>query len=199
MKKILTLLAVVILLALPACQAKPEVLEIVSPAYSYPVDVPIQESYPVEDAVQPSETVEQISIDYAANFTLEYKEGYKLLTVLTPWAGATESIQYALVPKGQPEPGGIGDAMIVRTPVESFVSLSTTYLPFLEQIGALESLVAVDSGAYIYNPDVQNWLQAGTIAEVGSGAMINVERLIDLDPDLIMTYASGFTDYASHP
>ncbi len=200
MKKIFTLLAVVILLALPACQASDQVVETTAPVgETYPLDVPTEKAYPVEEENQTSVGEAQITIDYASNFTLEYKDGYKLLTVLTPWAGATESIQYALVPKGQPDPGGIGDAMIVHTPVESFVSLSTTYLPFLEQIDALGSLVAVDSGAYIYNSAVQSRLQAGAVSEVGSGAVINVERLIDLNPNLIMTSASGFADYDSHP
>ncbi len=200
MKKIVTLLAVVVLLILPACQAPAQVAETAAPAaQTYPLEVRTEETYPVEEEDQPGVSEAQITIDYAKNFTLEYKDGYKLLTVLTPWAGASEPIQYALVPAGQPEPGGIGDAIIVRTPVDSFVSLSTTYLPFLEQIDALESLVAVDSGAYIYNPDVQTWLEAGAVSEVGSGAMINVERLIDLNPDLIMTSASGFADYDSHP
>jgi len=89
--------------------------------------------------------------------------------------------------------------MIIHTPVESFVSLSTTYLPFLGQIDELSSLVAVDAGMYIYNPEVQNWLETGTVSEVGSGSVINVERLVDLNPDLIMTSASGFADYDSHP
>jgi iron complex transport system substrate-binding protein len=190
----------VILLALPACQASDQAVETAAPVgETYPLEVPTERAYPVEEESQPSVSEAQITIDHAANFTLEYKEGYKLLTVLTPWAGATEPVHYALVPAGQPEPGGIEDAMIVHTPVESFVSLSTTYLPFLEQIDALESLVAVDSGAYIYNSAVQSRLQAGAVSEVGSGAMINVERLIDLSPDLIMTSASGFADYDSHP
>ena len=200
MKRIVTLLAVVILLALPACQAPAQVVETAAPAAEiYPLEVPTENAYPVE---VPSETnVEEthITVDYAKNFTLEYKDGYKLLTVLTPWAGATEPVRYALVPKGQADPTGIEGIMVVHTPIESFVSLSTTYLPFLEQIDALSSLVAVDSGAYIYNPDVQTWLQAGAVAEVGSGAVINVERLVDLNPDLIMTSASGFAEYDSHP
>lgn len=200
MKKIVTLLAVFILLMLPACQAPTQVLETAAPAAeTYPLEVPTENAYPVE---VPSETnVEEthITVDYAKNFTLEYKDGYKLLTVLTPWAGATEPVRYALVPKGQADPTGFEGIMVVHTPIESFVSLSTTYLPFLEQIDALSSLVAVDSGAYIYNPDVQTWLQAGAVAEVGSGAVINVERLVDLNPDLIMTSASGFAEYDSHP
>jgi len=200
MKKIFTLLAVVILLALPACQAGDQAVETAVPAaQTYPLEVPTEKTYPVEEEDLPSISEAQITIDYASNFTLEYREGYKLLTVLTPWAGASMPIQYALVPAGQPEPGGIEDAMIVHTPVKSFVSLSTTYLPFLEQIDALESLVAVDSGAYIYNSTVQSRLQAGAVSEVGSGAVINVERLVDLNPDLIMTSASGFADYDSHP
>ncbi len=42
-------------------------------------------------------------------------------------------------------------------------------------------------------------LQSGAVSEVGSGAVINVERLVDLNPDLIMTSASGYADYDSHP
>jgi len=200
MKKIVTLLAVLILLALPACQAPAQVVETAAPAGdTYPLETPTEITYPVEEPTEAPASDAQVTIDYARNFTLEYKEGYKLLTVLMPWAGATEPIRYALVPKGQADPSGIDDALIVHTPVESFVSLSTTYLPFLEQIDELSSLVAVDSGAYIYNAEVQNWLKAGAIAEVGSGAVINMESLIDLNPDLIMTSASGFAEYDSHP
>ena len=205
-KKILTLLAVVIFLAvvilliLNARQATTQVVETVAPAAeTYPLEVPTENAYPVEEQTDALAGDAQVTIDYARNFTLEYKDGYKLLTVLTPWAGATEPVQYALVPAGQPEPSGIEDTMIIYTPVESFVSLSTTYLPFLEQIDALSNLVAVDSGAYIYSSDVQDMLQSGAVSEVGSGAVINVERLVDLNPDLIMTSASGYADYDSHP
>jgi len=181
MKKIVTLLAVLILLALPACQAPAQVVETAAPVGdTYPLETPTEITYPVEEPTEAPASEAQVTIDYARNFTLEYKEGYKLLTVLLPWASATEPIQYALVPKGQAEPSGIDDALIVHTPVESFVSLSTTYLPFLEQIDELSSLLAVDSGAY-------------------SGAVINIESLIDLNPDLIMTSASGFAEYDSHP
>jgi iron complex transport system substrate-binding protein len=200
MKKIVTLLAVLILLALPACQAPAQVVETAAPVGdTYPLETPTEITYPVEEPTEAPASEAQVTIDYARNFTLEYKEGYKLLTVLLPWASATEPIQYALVPKGQAEPSGIDDALIVHTPVESFVSLSTTYLPFLEQIDELSSLLAVDSGAYIYNPEVKNLLKAGTVAEVSSGAVINIESLIDLNPDLIMTSASGFAEYDSHP
>ena len=212
MKRIVTLLAVLILLALPACQAPAQVVETAAPtAKTYPIEVPTENTYPVEVPTEvptdaPTEAPPEVpaaeapvTIDYAKNFTLEYKDGYKLLTVLTPWASATEPMRYALVPKGQPDPSGVEGAMIVHTPVESFVSLSSTYLPFLEQIDKLGSLVAVSSGAYAYNPEVQTWLQAGAVSEVGSGAEVNVEILVDLNPELIMTSACGYSVCDSHP
>ena len=200
MKKIFTLLAVLGLLLMSACQAPAAVIETAAPPVeAYPLEVPTEEPTPIAEVTEAPASDVQVTIDYAQNFTLEYKDGYKLLTVLVPWSGAAEPVQYALVPAGQADPEGIGDAMIVYTPVESFVSLSTTYLPFLEQIDELASLVAVDNGAYIYNPDVRTWIEAGAVYEVGSGAVINVERLVDLHPDLIMTSASGFADYDSHP
>jgi len=218
MKRIVTLLAVLILLVLPACQAPAQVVETATPAQvvetaaptqvvenaapeaqTYPLEVSTEEAYPVEEQAQEPAAEEKVTIDYAKNFTLEYKEGYKLLTVLTPWASATEPVRYALVPKGEADPSGVEGAMIVHTPVESFGSLSSTYLPFLEQVGELESLVAVSSGAYVFNPEVQNWLQAGAVSEVGSGAEVNVERLVDLNPELVMTSASGYLEYDSHP
>ncbi len=144
-KKILTLLAVVILLALPACQGPAQVVETAAPATqvvdtvapaaeTYPLEVPTENAYPVEEQTDALTSDAKVTIDYARNFTLEYKDGYKLLTVLTPWAGATEPVQYTLVPAGQSEPSGIEDTMIIYTPVESFVSLSTTYLPFLSKL-----------------------------------------------------------------
>ena len=101
MKRIVTLLAVLILLALPACQAPAQVVETVAPtAKTYPIEVPTENTYPVEvptevptdapteaptDAPTEAPTAEvPVTIDYAKNFTLEYKDGYKLLTVLTP-------------------------------------------------------------------------------------------------------------------
>ena len=200
MKKILTLLAILIVIVLPACQAPVQIMEtdqVSTEAYPLevsaepaPVEV-VTEAYPFEESVQIPNETEQVTIDYAQNFTLEYKDGYKLLTVTNPWSGATKPMVYALVPREAEIDADLGDAVVVPTPISSFVALSTTYLPFLEQIDELDSLVAVDSADYTFNAQVRAWVGEGTIATVGSGSTIDVERLIELDPDLIMTSASG--------
>jgi iron complex transport system substrate-binding protein len=199
MKKILTLLAVLIIIVLPACQVPAAVVEtepIVSEAPT--ADAP-ESTFPVEEATQVPAEVEQVSINYAKNFTLEYKDGYKLLTVTLPWLGATESLVYALIPNGTQVDEELGNAVVIQTPIDSFVSLSSTYLPFLEQIGELNSLIAVDTADYIYNADVRSEVENGSLKTVGSGPTIDVETVVELAPDVIMTSASGSADWDTHP
>ena len=198
MKKILTLLAVTVMLVLSACQAPAAVVQTAEPV-AVVTEAPTAEPYPVQEAVQPTPVAEQVTIDYAKNFTLEYKDGYKLLTVNMPWSGATEPMVYALVPTGATVADDLGTAVVINTPIDSFVSLSTTYLPFLEQIGALNTVVAVDTVDYTYNPDIKMWVEAGGVASVGSGPTIDVEKLVEIAPDVIMTSASGFADWDTHP
>jgi len=194
MKKILTLLALLIFIFLPACQATTEI----APPETYPLEEPTA-AEPLEEPDQEFPANHQISIDYAKNFTLEYKDGYKLLTVTLPWSGATEPLEYALVPEGVQLNSELDKAILIHTPIDSFISLSSTYLPFLEQIDELESLIAVDTADYIYNTNVRSWVEEGKVATIGSGATVDVERVVELSPDLIMTSASGSPEWDTHP
>ena len=208
MKKILTLLAVTIIIFLPACQAPASVSE--TPTLTHATEVPATESpatfYPTEelteepaDAYPVENQIREVTIDYAKNFTLEYKDGYKLLTVTMPWMGATEPLYYALVPKGTEAKVSEQNAVVIYTPIESIITLSSTYLSFLEQIDKLDSLLAVDTVDYIFNNSVRESVNEGKIAQVGSGPTIDLEQVIELDPSLVMTSASGSPDWDTHP
>jgi iron complex transport system substrate-binding protein len=131
---------------------------------------------------------DKISVDYAQGFEVEYFNNYKVVTILTPWQNAEETFQYVLVQCGTAAPEEYDEAQIVEIPVQSFVSMSTSFLPHLDQQGMLDRLVGMDSYLYTNNPNIIEKIDAGEIAEVGGGGggEMNVELLIDLDPDLIM-------------
>jgi len=182
MKKTTRILLLLLVLVLTACSA-------ISAG-----EAPAKESGQTELRVFP--------IRFAQHFTLEYADGYKKLTVTQPWAGATEALTYLLVPRGLPAPADAGNALVIETPVRTFVSMSTTYYPFLEKIGKLDALVGVDDATYAYNPQVRARAADGSLALVGGGAgggSVNVEKLLELNPDLIMTSASGSPDLDAHP
>lgn len=216
MKKVLLVVILGTLLFGAACAPvkEPTVAEAPEAVLTPGTEVEAQDSQPEEKAAEtvepePVETesvltvaAEQVTIDYAQNFTLEYREGYKLLTVTMPWAGAEQSFSYALVPQENVGLVDVGNAVVIPTPIDSIITFSTTYYPFLEQIGQLESIVAVDTAMYSYNQDIRNWVEGGMIKEVGGGgsmAPLDVEAVVELDADVIMASASGVPEYDVHP
>ncbi|MFW6312507.1 MAG: ABC transporter substrate-binding protein [Spirochaetota bacterium] len=111
-----------------------------------------------------------------------------VVTVTRPWQAATDddALTYVLYPRDSQRPEVEDADLVVPVPVESIVSMSTTFLPHLTAIDELESLVAVDSVAYAYSPQVHNMHDEGSIMEVGSGPNVDIERLLALDADIIM-------------
>lgn len=142
---------------------------------------------------------EKVTLTHTTNFTVEYHNNYKVVTVLMPYPGASQSIQYVLVQCGTPAPSGYSEEQIIYVPVKSIVTMSTTYLPFLDELGLLDRLVGLDDVTYVSNPTVLQMAAEGKLATIGYGASVNVEKAIELSPDIIMTYGSGMPEYDAFP
>lgn len=136
----------------------------------------------------------KVDVEYAEGFSVEYYNNYKVVEI-TPWQFAEETVTYLLVQCGTPTPELMADA-IIEVPVNSFVSMSTSFLPHLETQDLLDNLVAVDTLLYS-NLESVLALQED-LALIGGGGSFdetNIELLLDLDPDLVMTqqFSAGGT------
>src|SRR5690606_12303935 len=108
-------------------------------------------------------------------------------------------MQDVLVQCGTPAPEGFLDKQIIEVPVQTVVTMSTSYLPFLDELGLLDRLVGLDDATYVSNPTVLKMAEEGKLTMIGYGAGVNVEQALELSPDLILTYGSGALDYDAHP
>lgn len=142
---------------------------------------------------------EKATITHTDGFSVEYFNNYKVVTVKEPYPSAPESMQYALVQCGTPAPEGFLDEQIINVPVQTIVTMSTTYLPFLDELGLLDRLVGLDDATYVSNPTVLKMAEEGKLTMLGYGSGVNVEQALELSPDLILTYGSGATDYDAFP
>lgn len=141
---------------------------------------------------------DKAEVTRAEGFEIEYFNHYKVVRTLIPYPGAEEPAEYVLVQCGTPAPEGYDDVPMVEVPVDSFVALSTTQLPHLDALGRLDSLIALDSFLYAYTPDVIEMIEAGELVEVGASFNINVEVVLDLEPDVVISH--GFNpDTDAHP
>ncbi|HLU08750.1 MAG TPA: ABC transporter substrate-binding protein [Oceanobacillus sp.] len=142
---------------------------------------------------------DKTEVEYAAGFEVEYFNNYKVINVLQPWRDADVTFTYVLVQCGTPAPEGYEDAAIIEVPIDTVVSMSTTYVPHFVELGLLDHVVGVDEFDFIYNADMRELIETGEIVEVGGSSAVNVELVLDLDPDLIMTFGLGSPDYDAHP
>ena len=62
--------------------------------------------------------------------------------------------------------------------------------------------MVIETSMFAYNQNIRTWAEAYAIKEVGGGASmapVDVEAVIELAPDAIMTSASGIPEYDVHP
>ena len=142
---------------------------------------------------------EKISINHAQGFVVEYHQNYKVVTVKNPWHSAKTKFQYNLVQCGTPVPEGFPKNQVIQVPVNKVVSLSTTHLPHLDKLGLVDKLVAVSNIKQVNTSSVVEKIKALKVAEVGNGASVNVERILELEPDLVTTFGTGNSQTDNYP
>ncbi|MEO1439384.1 MAG: ABC transporter substrate-binding protein [Chloroflexota bacterium] len=133
---------------------------------------------------------DQITVTDAENFTVEYADNYKVVTVTDAFDSAGD-FTYVLVQCGTsapPQEDFPDGTQFIEIPVERTITLTTTVLPHLTAIDELDSIVGVDDFQFINTTAVTERIADGDIASVGSGANINVEVVISLEPDVVLTF-----------
>ncbi len=132
----------------------------------------------------------KIKITHATGLAVEYHKHYKIVTVKNPWQDAKTGFQYILVQCGTPIPKEFNQAQVITIPINSIVALSTTHLPHLAKLGVVDKLVGISNSKQVNTPEVVEKIKAG-IVEVGNNTNLDVEKLLELNPDLITTYGTG--------
>ena len=131
-------------------------------------------------------------LDYAKNFTIEEYADYKLLTVSNAYRSARSVYRYALIPHRATLPDDLPrDVIVIRTPVQRVVIMETVYVGYLDALGQLDQICGAASASYINHPKVIQRVESGDIQHIQSGQKLNIERLLLLQPDLILTTSLG--------
>lgn len=138
---------------------------------------------------------------YAKNFQIERYESHTRITVSNLWRGSQDTrFQYVLVPKTSEVPADLPqDALLVRTPVERIVTMATVYLGHIQELGLHDKLVGASYLSHTNDPIVHQRVESGAIQPVQNGSAIDVESLMMLQPDIILTSTTGTPAFDVHP
>jgi iron complex transport system substrate-binding protein len=135
---------------------------------------------------------DKATVEDATNFTVDYRRSYKIVNVREPYSGAPPE-RYVLVPCGAPTPpvqGELAGAQIVRVPVTSLYSASTTHLPLLVDLGRLDVLTGVPNVKELIGDEIVRRASTGQVREFAAVSVIDPELVVSGQPSLFMTGGS---------
>lgn len=127
-------------------------------------------------------------IEYASGLAIYKFKGYSVVKVSTPWPDAHKAFTYILKEKGGIVPDSLQKYTTVPVPLQSIVVTSTTNIPFLEMIGAENKLVGFPHTDYVSSEKTRRLIDNGSVKNIGQNEKLNMEQLIDLAPELIVTF-----------
>ncbi|MFA8433380.1 MAG: ABC transporter substrate-binding protein [Marinifilaceae bacterium] len=134
----------------------------------------------------------QSTIQHAKGFEIKLRtDGLKQVTVWDPWNKGKVFQRYYLKNRGENLKGKVPeDGLLVEVPVKSIAALSSTQIGILKFLNVEDRIVAVSLRDRIYDKELNRKAQSGEIQAVGHSETLNFEKIVELDPDLVML--SGF-------
>jgi iron complex transport system substrate-binding protein len=148
---------------------------------------------------QPKKEVDESSkrtvsneVRLAKRFNVERSENAVLITIDKPWQGSNSALRYLLyadsIPQVYEDSFGI---VPIKVPVTSLVSNSTTHLSYLEELGVENILIGFSQSQYIYSEKILSRLQEDEVKEIGADGKLDVEYIVDLNPDIVLAFNAG--------
>lgn len=135
----------------------------------------------------PSQT-NKFQISYAQGFTVKHYDSVKWVEVTSPYQGATNGYKYLLVRKGAIIPPHDDETIVIPIPIETIVCTSTTHIPLLDYLKETNKLIGFPTTDYISSKTARDRIETGNIIDLGIDKGMNLEKLFELSPDMVMGY-----------
>ncbi|HET6528343.1 MAG TPA: ABC transporter substrate-binding protein [Balneolaceae bacterium] len=130
----------------------------------------------------------KVHAKYAGGFRISYHKNYKLLEIINPFLGKTDTLRYALVPRKLSNQIEVPNAREIPIPIRSMIATSTTHLGITQMLNANDIIKGMIGAKYVYSKGIRRQVKQGKIVSFPMGR-INKERLLMMQPDLIMLSA----------
>lgn len=133
-----------------------------------------------------------VELSHARQFSITHTNDYTIVNVLNPWKMGDVYATYYLVKDSLVKTPADGYRVLV--PVKSLMANSATHLGFLDLLGELPAVTGVCSANYIYNPVIRRAVEEGRVKDLGDAFNLNIEELLLLRPQAVITTAYNADD-----
>lgn len=130
---------------------------------------------------------QKVDVKHAKGFSIQYIDNYKVVKILSPFEKTTDTTTYILVQRGNNPPKVSSKDIVIEIPVRSLALTSSMHIGLLSYLNSESVLTGLSSLQYVYSPKVIAMIDSGKVTEIGKDQTINQEKLVSMQPDLMMT------------
>lgn len=144
------------------------------------------------NAVQQTSVLKVDSVYYAHGFTIKYYDDCKVVSIRDPWDTLKVRKNYVLVDKEKRSrkfevPAEARDnAVVIPVPVDRAVIYTSVHAAMAEQLGCIDRICGVCEPEYIISEEILARVADGRIADLGMSTAPNIEKIIDMDTEVII-------------
>lgn len=142
---------------------------------------------------------DKTELEFAQNFSVEYHNSYKLVTVSRPSDGGARE-RYVLLQCGATAPvleGDLSTAPVITIPIRSMFSAVSAHMPLLVDLGHVDVLAGVAQTRYVTTEPILDRIRQGHVTEYAPNDVIDTELVILKAPSILMSSGGYPEAYAS--
>lgn len=149
-----------------------------------------------ERAVSTSEPISIDSMQYATGFSVTRYEGFTEVNVRDPWDSTRLLQRYLLVDRNLEElPSTMGKGTIVRVPIDNIVVYTSVHASIVELLHEQDRISGLCEVKYIKSEVLKKRIEQRLIADLGESTAPNVEKIIDIAAEAIISSPFKDTGY----
>lgn len=141
-------------------------------------------SNPVEKRQE--ESIRNYIPEYAKFFRIEYFETYKKVVIFNPWENESLNMEYYIPHSGAQNIENMEHSFVIKEIPKRVVALSSPMVGMMNLLELDQHIKGVTDPSLIYNEEVLERVESGVIENVGKAIQINMEKMMVLQPDLVI-------------
>lgn len=125
---------------------------------------------------------------YATGFRILGDSAHESVIIesINPWQGADSTVRRLFIERGEEKAPADFDGQVLHGDARRIVVMSSTQIAMLDAIGEAERVYGVSGLDFIYSPTIRT--RRDSIVDVGFEGAVDYEKLIGINPDLVMLY-----------
>jgi len=137
------------------------------------------------------ETSSSAEIKYAKRFAIVRRDSCTVVYLFGNRANQDTTEKYVLCDDTLNRSHFGKDFVFIHRPVKKLAALSSIYASMLIELGAINNIVAIDNIDYVNNKELLDKYHRGEILELAKSPDIDIEKAVQLNPDIIFTFGMG--------